>query len=135
MSRLSLIFRGVCSARAGLPRLSGALSALGLAGCLLGAGACVEQTDDKPTDEDMEVIKKNLLAAPPAPKFPVNADLDGKVTYLGLDASAEPDRAGQRVQADPLLEGGHRLPGRAGVCSRTSTAPTTSSSSTSTTAR
>jgi hypothetical protein len=56
-------------------------------------GACVEQDDEKPNDDDMKVAKQNILATAPTPKFPVNADLDGKVVYLGLDAdpaTAEP---------------------------------------------
>ena len=58
-------------------------------------GACVEQDDDKPNDEDMKVAKQNLLATAPTPKYAVNADLDGKVVYLGLDvdpATPEPGR-------------------------------------------
>src|SRR5437016_6586648 len=61
---------------------------------LLGA-ACVEQDDDKPTEEDMKVAKQNLLTTAPTPKYAVNADLDGKVVYLGLDvdpATIEPGR-------------------------------------------
>ena len=98
MPRLSQIFRGLRSARAGLPGLPGGLSTLALAGCLLGGGACVEQTDEKPTAEDMETIKKNLLTTAPAPKYPVNADLDGKVVYLGLDTSADPIEPGKEFK-------------------------------------
>lgn len=65
-----------------------ALSAL----ALLGA-ACVEQDDEKPGEEDMKFAKQNILTTAPTPKYSVNADLDGKVTYLGLDvdpATVEP---------------------------------------------
>jgi hypothetical protein len=31
-------------------------------------------------------VRENLLASPPSPQVAVNADLDGKVVYLGLDA-------------------------------------------------
>jgi hypothetical protein len=58
-------------------------------------GACVEQDDEKPNDEDMKVAKQNILPAAPTPKYPVNADLDGKVVYLGLDvepATVEPGK-------------------------------------------
>ncbi len=55
------------------------------AASLLLMAACVEQDDDKPTPEDMKAVKANILTAAPAPKYPVNADLDGKVIYLGLD--------------------------------------------------
>ncbi|HET6279933.1 MAG TPA: carbohydrate-binding family 9-like protein [Polyangia bacterium] len=47
--------------------------------------ACVEQEQDKPTEEDMKFAKQNILTTAPTPKYAVNADLDGKVTYLGLD--------------------------------------------------
>ena len=47
--------------------------------------ACVEQDDDKPTAEDMKAVKSNILTAAPTPKYPVNADLEGKVVYLGMD--------------------------------------------------
>lgn len=46
---------------------------------------CVEQNDDRPTEDDMKTIKANILSAAPTPKFPVNADLEGKVVYLGID--------------------------------------------------
>ncbi|HVZ72623.1 MAG TPA: carbohydrate-binding family 9-like protein [Polyangia bacterium] len=62
---------------------------------LLASAACVEQDDDKPNDEDMKVAKQNILATAPTPKYPVNADLDGKVVYLGLDvdpATVEPGK-------------------------------------------
>lgn len=87
-----------------LPKFSPAPRALVLAGavagfgCLLGGVACVEQTDEKPTAEDMEVIKKNLLSAAPTPKFVVNGDLDGKVTYLGVDSSANPIEPGKEFK-------------------------------------
>jgi Carbohydrate family 9 binding domain-like len=58
-------------------------------------GACVEQDDEKPNDEDMKVAKQNILATAPTPKYAVNADLDGKLVYLGLDvdpATPEPGR-------------------------------------------
>ncbi len=62
------------------------------------AAGCVEQADDKPTKEDEEFIKKNILATPPTPQFVVNADLDGKVTYLGMDVSPNPVEAGKDVR-------------------------------------
>jgi hypothetical protein len=58
-------------------------------------GACVEQDDEKPNDEDMKVAKQNILTTAPTPKYAVNADLDGKLVYLGLDvdpATPEPGR-------------------------------------------
>jgi hypothetical protein len=47
--------------------------------------ACVEQDTDKPTEEDMKAVKGNILTAAPTPKSSVNADLEGKVVYLGMD--------------------------------------------------
>jgi hypothetical protein len=69
--------------------------ALVLAFGALVSSACVEQDDDKPNDEDMKVAKANILATAPTPKYAVNADLDGKVVYLGLDvdpATVEPGK-------------------------------------------
>ena len=48
--------------------------------------ACVEQDDDKPTEEDLKMVKANILTTAPTPKFPAVADLEGKIEYLGLDA-------------------------------------------------
>jgi hypothetical protein len=62
------------------------------------AVGCVEQAEDKPTKEDEEFIKKNLLTTPPTPQFVVNADLDGKLTYLGMDVSPNPVEAGKDVR-------------------------------------
>jgi hypothetical protein len=66
-----------------------------LAGLLSLPSACVEQDDEKPNDEDMKIAKQNLLQTAPTPKYAVNADLDGKVVYLGLDvdpATVEPGK-------------------------------------------
>jgi hypothetical protein len=59
---------------------------------------CVEQGEEKLTKEDEDFVKKNILTAPPAPQFVVNADLDGKLTYLGLDASPNPVEPGKDVK-------------------------------------
>jgi hypothetical protein len=56
----------------------------------LAAMACVQQEEEKPTADDMAIAKQNILTTPPAPRYPVNADLDGKVVYLGLDVDAVP---------------------------------------------
>jgi hypothetical protein len=58
---------------------------------LLSAGltfnaACVEQDEDKPSEDDMKVAKQSILATAPTPKYPANADLDGKIVYIGMDA-------------------------------------------------
>jgi hypothetical protein len=59
--------------------------------------ACVEQDDEKPTAEDLAAAKQNILTTAPTPKYAVNADLDGKVVYLGLDADHVPIEPGKDV--------------------------------------
>src|SRR5947208_16160555 len=59
--------------------------------------ACVEQDEDKPTAEDIAAAKQNILTTAPTPKYPVNADLDGKVVYLGLDVDHAPIEPGKDV--------------------------------------
>jgi hypothetical protein len=59
--------------------------------------ACVEQDDEKPSADDMEVAKQNVLATAPTPRYPVNADLDGKIVYLGLDVDPVPLEPGKDV--------------------------------------
>jgi len=58
---------------------------------------CVEQAEEKPTKEDEEFVKRNLLSAEPAPQFATRADLDGKVEYLGLDVAPSPAEPGKDV--------------------------------------
>jgi hypothetical protein len=86
------------SDRADRRRLAPFTSVLGLAGLLALSGGCVEQAEEKPTAEDLEYIKQNLLSAEPKPQFPVNGDIDGKVVYLGLDASMSPIEPGKDVK-------------------------------------
>ena len=62
------------------------------------AVGCVEQAEEKPTKEDEDFVKKNILSSAPLPQFVVNADLDGKVTYLGMDVSPNPVEAGKDVR-------------------------------------
>ncbi len=51
---------------------------------------CVEQSPDMPSEEDIKAAKENLLAQPPSTmKYTVNADLEGKVTYLGMDVDTD----------------------------------------------
>lgn len=65
-------------------------------GGLLGvAPGCVEQAEEKPTAEDLDFVKENLLSAAPQPTHSVNADLDGKVIYVGLDVSPSPIEPGK----------------------------------------
>lgn len=65
---------------------------------LFSLGACVEQDENKPTADDLTVAKQNLLSAPPTPKYPVNADLDGKVVYLGTDVEPLPAEGGKDLK-------------------------------------
>ncbi|HEY7371505.1 MAG TPA: hypothetical protein VIF57_04950, partial [Polyangia bacterium] len=76
--------------------LSGVGSAIPLCLLLLLVG-CVEQDDEKPTAEDLAAAKQNILTTAPTPKYPVNADLDGKVIYLGLDVDHVPIEPGKDV--------------------------------------
>jgi hypothetical protein len=61
-------------------------------------GACVEQEADKPSADDLTIAKQNLLSAAPAPRYPVNADLDGKVTFLGMDVDPLPAEGGKDLK-------------------------------------
>jgi hypothetical protein len=65
--------------------------------CLVVLSACVEKEETAaPVDEGF--IKENLLAAAPSPKHVVNADLGGKVVYLGADLDKERAALGDRVK-------------------------------------
>jgi hypothetical protein len=55
---------------------------------ILLAGGCVED-GYQPTARDLEIIKQNILPQPPQMRFKVNASLEGKVEYLGLDVEPE----------------------------------------------
>jgi hypothetical protein len=57
----------------------------------------VEQADEKPTKEDEDFVKRNLLASDPSPQYATHADLDGKVEYLGLDVTPNPAEPGKDV--------------------------------------
>lgn len=46
---------------------------------------CVEQEPYRPTEDDKKKIRENLLSKAPEMKFKVNAILEDKVVYLGLD--------------------------------------------------
>ncbi len=65
---------------------------------LLPLFACVEQDEDKPTTDDLAAAKQNILTIAPTPRYPVNADLDGKVVYLGLDVEPLPVEPGKDVK-------------------------------------
>lgn len=61
-------------------------------------GSCVEQDEDKPTEEDMKAVKANILATAPKPAFAVNADLEGKVVYLGMDVDPPTAQPGKELK-------------------------------------
>src|SRR5437762_2943927 len=65
--------------------------------CLALLVGCVEQDADKPTAEDLAAAKQNILTTAPTPKYAVNADLDGKLVYLGLDVDHIPIEPGKDV--------------------------------------
>ena len=67
--------------------------------------ACVEQDDDKPTAEDMEAAKENILTTAPTPQVP-GQRRPGRQGHLPRPRRRPaPGRARQGRQADPLLEG------------------------------
>jgi cellulose/xylan binding protein with CBM9 domain len=53
--------------------------------------ACIEQETPAPTAGDLELARRDILPAEPKPRFVVNAELEDKVVYLGMDV--EPDHA------------------------------------------
>jgi hypothetical protein len=78
-----------------MPRLSLSSSlfrlvpvALLAAGTLV-APACVEQNADMPSEEEIKAAREHILTAAPTPKFPVNAQLEDKLVYLGLDIDVD----------------------------------------------
>jgi hypothetical protein len=60
-----------------------------LAGSLLSAVGCVEQNSDMPSEEEIKAAKEHILTAAPTPKYPVNAQLEDKLVYLGLDVDVD----------------------------------------------
>ncbi|HEX2573008.1 MAG TPA: carbohydrate-binding family 9-like protein [Polyangia bacterium] len=63
------------------------------AGAAIASGVlvgCIEQSAETPSEDDVKAARENVLAAPPASmKFPVNANLDGKLVYLGMDIDTD----------------------------------------------
>jgi hypothetical protein len=62
------------------------------------AGGCFEKEGWAPTTDDKQRISENILEAVPAMKFKVNAELEDRVTYLGLDVDREVVRPGEAVR-------------------------------------
>ena len=85
--------------RPGTARRRG-LPVLVLGGALALAAACVEQTNDTPSEDDVKAARQHVLSAAPTPQFVVNATLKnpsgaGKIVYLGMDAEVTKVSAGQ----------------------------------------
>jgi hypothetical protein len=59
-----------------------------LAALFLIAG-CVEQSPEAPSEDELKAARENILTNAPAPKYAVNADLEDKLTYLGLDVDTD----------------------------------------------
>src|SRR6266567_5982224 len=68
----------------------------GFAVLAVALASCVEKETEQPVDD--AYIKGNLLAAAPTPQHVVNADLGGKVVYLGCDLDKETVALGDRVK-------------------------------------
>ena len=71
------------------------VSALLLAPVLASLAGCTGREEDKASEADLQLVHSNLLPTAPTPKNVVNADLDGKLVYLGSDfepAVAEPGK-------------------------------------------
>src|SRR5262245_25023725 len=63
----------------------GALAAL----LSIPVAACVEQTPDVPSEEDLKAARLNILSQAPTPKLALNANLESKVTILGVDLDTD----------------------------------------------
>ncbi len=59
------------------------------AGCFALLYGCVEQEPYRPTEDDKKKIQENILDKAPEMKFKVNAELEDKVVYLGLDVDQD----------------------------------------------
>ncbi len=64
-----------------------ALLLCALSACLTRKGGRGDDTDKEPTEADRQFVRDNILTrAPSRMDHVVNADLDGRITYLGCDA-------------------------------------------------
>lgn len=64
---------------------------------LASLAGCSGREEEKLTDGDLQMVHSNLLPTAPTPKNPVNADLDGKLVYLGSDFEPAVAAPGQQV--------------------------------------
>lgn len=72
-------------------------TALLLAPALASLAGCSE-SQEKLSEADLQMVHSNLLPTAPAPKNAVNADLDGKLVYLGSDVEPAQAAPGQQVR-------------------------------------
>jgi hypothetical protein len=63
--------------------------------CALFAAACVEQQADMPSEDDIKAAREHILSSAPTPKYAVNAQLEDKLTYLGLDVDVDEVQPGK----------------------------------------
>src|SRR4051812_17253 len=68
------------------------MRALALVVSLIAFAACTE----KAPPIDQAYVKQNLLTADPTPKMALNADLGGKVVYLGADVDKTSLKPGEK---------------------------------------
>lgn len=64
-----------------------------LAGLLVG---CIEQESDEPSAADRKAIQAHILKTVPNIKYKVDADLEGKATYLGIDVDKATIKPGEQ---------------------------------------
>jgi hypothetical protein len=57
--------------------------------------ACVEQNADMPSEEEIKAAREHVLTTAPTPKHVVNANLEDKLTYLGLDVDVDEVQPGK----------------------------------------
>ena len=93
-----------------------------LVAALVLTGACVEQNPNTPNESDIETARKQhvLSSVPGTLKHPVNAELEGKLIYLGCDVDVAKPRKGQTFTLthywkviQPVSEANVRYPGLA----------------------
>ena len=60
--------------------------------------ACIEQETPAPTAEDLEIARRDILSVEPSPRFRVNAELEDKLVYLGMDVDPAKASAGKTLK-------------------------------------
>ena len=72
---------------------------------------CVEQEPFRPTADDKRKIRENILAKAPPMKFKVNADLEGKIIYLGMDVDRDVLKPGEQFKLTHYWQVKKAVPG------------------------